>query len=60
VHPALATPLEPILVVALPGVAETSKSVMGMVPYESDMKLIILLYAENVNLTHEDLYSRLH
>jgi len=54
-HPALTSTLEPILVVTMPGVAETFKSVIDEMTFATDSKLINSLHAEYVNLTHEDL-----
>jgi hypothetical protein len=54
-HPALISALEPILVVTMPGVAETFKSVIDEMTFGTDFKLVNLLHAENANLTHEDL-----
>ena len=54
-HPALILAHEPILVVTMPGVAETFKTVIDMMTHGTDFKLVNLLHAENANLTHEDL-----
>jgi len=54
-HPALTSAFESILVIILPGVAETFKSVINKMTYGTDFILINLLHAENANLTHEDL-----
>jgi hypothetical protein len=54
-HPALVSALEPILVVKMPGVAETFKTVIDKMTHGSEFKLVNLLHAENANLTHEDL-----
>jgi len=54
-HPALVSALEPILVVTMPGVAETFKTVIDEMTHGTDFKLVYLLHAENANLTHEDL-----
>ena len=53
-HTALKSTLEPILVVTMPGVAETLKSVIDEMTFATDFQLINLLHAENVNLTHKD------
>jgi len=53
-HPALVSALEPILVVTMPGVAETFKTVIDKMTHETELKLLNLLHAENANLTHED------
>jgi hypothetical protein len=54
-HPALISALEPILVVTMPGVAETYKSVINKTTHGTDFKLVNFLHTENANLTHEDL-----
>jgi len=54
-HPALISALEPILVVTMPGLAETFKSVIDEMTHGADFKLVNLLHSENMNLTHEDL-----
>jgi len=54
-HPALISALEPILVVTMPGVAETFKIVIDEMTHGTNFKLVNLLDAENTNLTHEDL-----
>jgi len=54
-HPALISAHEPILVVTMPGVAETFKTVIDEMTHRTDFKLVNLLHAENANLTHEDL-----
>jgi len=54
-HPALVSALEPILVVTMPGVAETSKTVINEMTHGTKFKLVSLLHTENANLTHEDL-----
>jgi hypothetical protein len=54
-HPALISAHEPILVVIMPGVAETFKSVINEMTHGTDFKLVNLLLAENANLTHQDL-----
>jgi hypothetical protein len=43
----------------MPGAAEAFKSVIDEMTFATDFKLINLLHAENVNLTHEDLYTSL-
>jgi hypothetical protein len=43
----------------MPGAAETFKSVIDKMTFATYLKLINLLHAENVNLTHEDLYTSL-
>jgi hypothetical protein len=54
-HPAHISAHEPILLVTIPGVAETFKTVIDKMTHGTNFKLINLLYAENANLTHEDL-----
>jgi len=54
-HPALISALEPILVVTMPRVAETFKSVIDEMTHGTDFKLVNLLHADNANVTHEDL-----
>ena len=54
-HPALISAHEPILVVTIPGIAETFKTVIDEMSDGTDFKLINLLYAENANLTYKDL-----
>jgi len=53
--PALISALEPILVVTMPGVAETFKSVIDEMTHGTDFKLINLLHPENANLPQKDL-----
>jgi hypothetical protein len=54
-HPAMISALESILVVTIPGVAETIKSIIDKMTHGTDFKLVNLLEAENANLTDEDL-----
>ena len=54
-QPALKLAHEPILVVTMPGVAETFKTVINEMTQGMDFKLVTLLQPENANLTHEDL-----
>jgi len=54
-HPALISALELILGVTMPGVAETFKSVIDEMTHGINVKLVNLLQADNVNLTHKDL-----
>jgi hypothetical protein len=54
-HPALISAHEPILVVTMPGVVETFKTVIDEMTHGTDFKLLNLLHAENANLTHKDL-----
>src|SRR5882757_5906467 len=52
--PGLISALEPILVVTMPGVAETFKTVIDEMTHRTDFKLVNLLHPENAYLTHED------
>jgi SNF2 family DNA or RNA helicase len=54
-HPALVSALKPILVVTMPGVAETFNTVIDEMTHGTDFKLVNLLHAKNASLTHEDL-----
>jgi len=54
-HSALISAHEPLLVVTMPGVAETFKTVIDEMTHGTDFKLVNLLHAETANLTHEDL-----
>jgi hypothetical protein len=58
-HPALTSAFEPILMVTMHGVAETFNSVIDEMSHGTNFKLINLLHAENANLTHEDLNTRI-
>jgi len=58
-HPALTSALESILVVILPGVAETVMSVIDEMTDATDFTLLNLFRAEHANLTHKDLTTRL-
>jgi hypothetical protein len=58
-HPASTSALEPILVVIMPGVAETFKSVIEETTYPTDFKVINFLHTGKVNCTHEDLNTSL-
>jgi hypothetical protein len=53
--PALTSTFDQILVVTMPRVAETFKSVIDKMTYGTDFKLINLLHTENANFTYEDL-----
>jgi len=53
-HPALISALEPILVVTMPRVAETFKSVIDEMTHGTDFKLVNLLHGENANFTYKD------
>jgi len=54
-HPALISALELILVVIMPRVAETFKSVIDKMAHGTNFKLVNLLHTDNANLTNEDL-----
>jgi SNF2 family DNA or RNA helicase len=54
-HPALISGHEPILVVTMPGVVQTFKTVTDEMTLGTDIKLVNLLLAKNANLTHKDL-----
>ena len=54
-HPALLSRLEPILVVTMPGVADTIKTVIDEMTHATKFKLVNWLHTENANLTNEDL-----
>jgi len=58
-HPALTSALEPIVVVTMPGVAETFNSVIDEMTFVTDIKLGTLVHAENAELTHEDVDTSL-
>jgi hypothetical protein len=53
--PGLISAVESILVVTMPGLAETFKQVIGEMTHGTDFKLFNLLHAKNPNLTHQDL-----
>jgi len=55
--PALISAHEQILVLTMLGVAETFKTVIDETTHGTDFKLVNLVVAENVNLTHKDLNS---
>ena len=59
-HPALISAHQPILVVTMPGVAETFKTVIDKMTHGTEFKLVNLLYATNANLTHEDLNTSIN
>jgi len=59
-HPSLISALEPILIITMPGVAETFKSVIDEMTHGTNFKLVNSLHAENVNLTHEDLKTSIY
>jgi hypothetical protein len=59
-HPALVSALEPFLVVIMPGVAETLKTVIPEMTHGTEFKLVILLDAKNANLTHKDLNTSIN
>jgi len=54
-HPAHISAHDPILVVTMPGVAETFKTVINELTHGTDFKLVNLLHTKNAILTHEDL-----
>jgi hypothetical protein len=54
-HPALISAHQPILVVTVPGVAETFKTVIDEMTHATDFKLVNLLHPENAHLIHEDM-----
>jgi len=58
-NPVLISALEPIMVVTLPGVAETFMSVIDEMTYATCFKLIFLLHMDIGNLTHNNLTTRL-
>jgi hypothetical protein len=53
-HAALTSAFDPILVVMMPGDAETFKSDIDEMTYGTDFKLINSLHRENTNLTHQN------
>src|SRR5882757_11103657 len=53
--PALISAHEPILVVTMPGVQETFKTVIDKMTHGTDFKLVNLLQAKNAYLPHADL-----
>ena len=56
-HPVFTLAFEPILVLTIPGVAETFKSVINEMAYGTDFKLINSVQVENATLPHEGLNS---
>jgi hypothetical protein len=54
-HPALILAHEPILVVTMPGVAETLKTVIHEKTYAINFILVKLLHPKTANATYEDL-----
>jgi len=54
-NPALISALEPILVVTMPRVAATFKTVIDKITHWTDFKQVNLLHSENVYLSHKDL-----
>ena len=56
-HPALISGHELIMVVTMPGVAETFKTYINEMTHRTDFKPVNLFHAENTNLTHMDLYT---
>jgi len=57
VHAVLASVLQPILVAAMPRVAETFKGTMDKIIYGTNFPLVNLLDIDNENLTHGTLNS---
>jgi hypothetical protein len=53
-HPVLVSALERILVVTMPRVAETFKTVIDEMTHGNEFTLVNMLHAENANLTHEN------
>jgi len=53
--PALISAHQSILVVTIPGVAETFENVINERTHQTDFKLVKILHAEMLNRTHEDL-----
>ena len=58
-HPAPTSTLEPILVVTMPGVGETFRSITDEMTFSIDFKLINLFHPEYANLTNEVLNTSL-
>jgi hypothetical protein len=58
-HPAPTPPSQPMLVLTMPGVTETSNGVIDNMTFATHFTLIHLLHTENVDVTHEDLNSSL-
>jgi len=56
-HPALVSTLEPILVVTMPGVAKTFRTVINEMTHGTEFKPVNLFNANNANPTHKDLNS---
>jgi hypothetical protein len=54
-HPCLVSAHETILIVTLPGICETFKSVIKDMSYNTDFTIIDLLDPNHYNLTNEDL-----
>jgi hypothetical protein len=54
-HRALISALKPILVVTMPGEAQTVKRVFDNITHQTDFKLVNVFQVENVNLTYDDL-----
>jgi len=57
-HAVLVSALEPILLVTMPGVPETIKTVNDEMTHGTHSKRVNILHAENVNLSHKDLDTR--
>jgi len=58
-HPALISAHDPILVVTMPRVAETFKTVIDEMTHGTEFKLVNLLHPKNANVTHEDLNTNI-
>jgi hypothetical protein len=58
-HPALISALEPFMVVTMPSVAETFKSVIHKMTHGTNFKLINLWHAKNANLTQQVLNTNI-
>jgi hypothetical protein len=58
-HPALTSAHELILVVTMPAIVETFKSVLDKMTYATDFKVINLLHVANANLILDDLNTRI-
>jgi hypothetical protein len=58
-HPALTSTHELILVVTMPAIVETFKSVLHKMTYATDFKVINLLHMANANLILDDLNTRI-
>jgi len=52
-HPALISAFEPILLVTMPRVAETLKSVIDEMRYGTNSKLFTIVHTDDANITHD-------